>query len=141
MVYDCGELLHEYKAGNLQIEDAYLRIDRIEDAPLPWGKFAILPGYAFFGAGLAPLLGGGRQNTLFETWFSILVYGVVLVSGRLGVAAMNFKEDRYQVLVKSTSKAIVQQRLRRIKRFRQSTPCVLKTKLVWLSIHNIHLTI
>jgi uncharacterized membrane protein YjjP (DUF1212 family) len=59
----------------------------IENVPPPWGWFAIMLGYAFVGAGLAPLLGGGWLDTLFATLFSILVYGVVILSGRMGDAA------------------------------------------------------
>ena len=44
-------------------------------------------GYALIGLGLAPLLGGGWSDTFYATLFSMLVYGLVLLSGRLGAAA------------------------------------------------------
>ena len=44
-------------------------------------------GYALVGLGLAPLLGAGWSDTLVATLFSVLVYGLVLLSGRLGAAA------------------------------------------------------
>ena len=82
-----GEVLSEYKTGILSLTEANTRIDMIENVPPPWGWFAIMLGYAFVGAGLAPLLGGGWLDTLFATLFSILVYGVVILSGRMGAAA------------------------------------------------------
>ncbi|MFC1765782.1 threonine/serine exporter ThrE family protein [Planctomycetota bacterium] len=82
-----GEVLNEYKTGILSLTEANTRIDMIENVPLPWGWFAIMLGYAFVGAGLAPLLGGGWLDTLFATLFSILVNGVVILSGRMGDAA------------------------------------------------------
>jgi uncharacterized membrane protein YjjB (DUF3815 family) len=59
----------------------------IEQVPPPWGRFASILGYALTGLGLAPLLGGGWSDTLYATLFSMLVYGVVLLSGRIGGAA------------------------------------------------------
>lgn len=82
-----GEVLNEYKTKILSLTEANTRIDMIENVPPPWGWFAIMLGYAFVGAGLAPLLGGGWLDTLFATLFSILVYGVVILSGRMGDAA------------------------------------------------------
>ncbi len=79
-----GDLLNEYNAGTVSLTEAYARIDTIEKVPFPWGKLVILLGYAFVGAGLAPLLGGGWFDTIFSTLFSMLVYGIVLLSGRIG---------------------------------------------------------
>lgn len=83
-----GELLNEIKEGSLSIPDAYARIDVIDQVPPPWGKFASMLGYVFTGLGLAPLLGAGWTDTLVATVFSILVYGLVLLSARLGTTAM-----------------------------------------------------
>jgi uncharacterized membrane protein YjjB (DUF3815 family) len=44
-------------------------------------------GYALVGLGLPPLLGGGWADTLAATLFSVVVYGLVLLSARLGAAA------------------------------------------------------
>jgi uncharacterized membrane protein YjjP (DUF1212 family) len=79
-----GELLNEIKEGSLSISDAYDRIDQIDQVPPPWGKFASLLGYVFTGLGLAPLLGAGWTDTFVATVFSILVYGMVLLSARMG---------------------------------------------------------
>ena len=83
-----GELLNEIKEGSLSIPDAYARIDAIDQVPPPWGKFASMLGYVFTGLGLAPLLGAGWTDTLVATVFSILVYGLVLLSARIGATTM-----------------------------------------------------
>jgi uncharacterized membrane protein YjjP (DUF1212 family) len=82
-----GDLLNEYNGGTMSLTEASARIDMIEQVPPPWGRFASMLGYALTGLGLAPLLGGGWSDTLFATLFSILVYGVVILSGRMGDAA------------------------------------------------------
>ena len=82
-----GDLLNELEAGTLSLADASTRLDAIDLAPPPWGRFASMLGYALVGLGLAPLLGGGWSDILFATLFSVLVYGLVLLSGRLGAAA------------------------------------------------------
>jgi uncharacterized membrane protein YjjP (DUF1212 family) len=66
--------------------DAAARLDAIDRAPPPWGKFASMLGYAFVALGLAPLLGGGWADTIVATILSILVYSVVLASARFGAA-------------------------------------------------------
>jgi uncharacterized membrane protein YjjP (DUF1212 family) len=83
-----GDLLNEIEAGTLSIRDAPLRIDAIDQVPPPWGKLASMLGYALTGLGLAPLLGAGWTDTLVATLLSILVYGLVLLSARIGAAAM-----------------------------------------------------
>ena len=85
-----GDLLSEIQAGNLTIADAEVRIDAIDEIPLPWGKFPTMLGYAFTGLGIAPLLGAGWTDTIIATLFSILVYGMVLLSARLGGAFVSW---------------------------------------------------
>jgi uncharacterized membrane protein YjjP (DUF1212 family) len=85
-----GDVLNEIKAGTLAISDADERIDAIDRIPPPWGKFASMLGYLFTGLGLAPLLGAGWIDTLFAGLFSILAYGIVLLSARLGASAMKW---------------------------------------------------
>jgi uncharacterized membrane protein YjjP (DUF1212 family) len=82
-----GDLLQELQAGTLTLADSAARLDAIDKVPPPWGRFASMLGYAFTGMGLAPLLGGGWADTLFATLFSILVYGLVVLSGRIGAGA------------------------------------------------------
>ncbi len=85
-----GDVLSEIKEGTLSINDADPRIDAIDHIPPPWGKFASMLGYLFVGFGLAPLLGAGWMDTLFASLFSILVYGLILLSARIGGWAMNW---------------------------------------------------
>lgn len=85
-----GELFSEIKAGNLTIAEADVQIDAIDEFPLPWGKFPTMLGYAFTGLGIAPLLGAGWIDTIVATVFSILVYGMVLLSARLGGAFVSW---------------------------------------------------
>ena len=82
-----GEVVDQVKNDTLSLNKASGIIDEIDQLPDPWGKFAGMLGYALTGLGLAPLLGGSWADTLFATLFSILVYGLVLLSGRLGRAA------------------------------------------------------
>jgi uncharacterized membrane protein YjjP (DUF1212 family) len=85
-----GDVLNKIKAGTLSIKDADPLIDAIDEIPPPWGKFASMLGYLFVGFGLAPLLGAGWMDTLFASLFSIIVYGIVLFSTRLGTTAMRW---------------------------------------------------
>ena len=85
-----GDLLNAYNTGKISLTETSTRIDKIEEAPLPWGKFVTLLSYAFVGVGLAPLLGGGWLDTFFAMLFSMLVYGIVLLSGRLGKVAIEW---------------------------------------------------
>jgi len=85
-----GDVLNEIKAGTLSLNDANSHIDAIDQIPPPWGKFASMLGYVFTGLGLAPLLGAGWVDTLLAALFSILVYGLVLLSARLGAIAMKW---------------------------------------------------
>ena len=85
-----GEVVDQVNAGQLSLADASAQIDEIDQMPEPWGRFAGMLGYAFTGLGLAPLLGGSWADALSATLLSILVYGVVLLSGRLGQAATDW---------------------------------------------------
>jgi uncharacterized membrane protein YjjP (DUF1212 family) len=83
-----GDLLDEIENGTLAMKDVYARIDAIDQVPVPWGKFASMLGYVFTGLGLAPLLGAGWVDTIFAALLSGLVYGLVLLSARIGASAM-----------------------------------------------------
>lgn len=82
-----GDLLNEVKAGTLSLTDASERLDAIDKVPPPWGSFASMLGYVLVGLGLAPLLGGGWADTVVAALLSVLVFGIVVLSGRLGSAA------------------------------------------------------
>ena len=85
-----GDLLNELEAGTLSLADASAGLDAIDRVPPPWGKFASMLGYAFTGVGLAALLGGGWSDIIYATLLSMLVYGLVLLSGRIGAAAADW---------------------------------------------------
>jgi uncharacterized membrane protein YjjP (DUF1212 family) len=82
-----GDLLKEYSTETMSLKEAWARFDAIEQVRPPWRKFATMLGYAFVGVGLAALLGAGWYDLLFATIFSMLVYGIVLLSAKLGSAA------------------------------------------------------
>ncbi len=85
-----GDLLTEVGTGTVSLADASTRLEAIERMPPPWGRLATMCGYALVGLGLAPLLGGGWSDTLVATLFSMLVYGLVVLSGRVGGAAVDW---------------------------------------------------
>lgn len=85
-----GDLLTEVEAGTVSLADASARLEAIGGMPPPWGRLATMFGYALVGLGLAPLLGGGWTDTVSATLFSVLVYGLVVLSGRVGGAAVDW---------------------------------------------------
>jgi len=85
-----GDVLNEINAGTLSLNDAAPRIDAIDQIPPPWGKFASMLGYVFTGFGFALLLGAGWTDTLLAAVFSLIVYGIVLLSPRLGATAIKW---------------------------------------------------
>lgn len=85
-----GDLLQEVQDGRLSLAESSARFDAIEAVPPAWGTFVSMLGYAFTGMGLVPILGGGWYDVVFATLFSILVYGIVLLSARLGSLATNW---------------------------------------------------
>ena len=85
-----GDTLSALMADTLTLADAEKQLDVIDRTLPPWGRPANLLGYAFVGLGLAPLLGGGWSDTFVATLLSMLVYGLVLLSGRLGATAMEW---------------------------------------------------
>ncbi len=54
------------------------------------GKVCEHVGYVFTGLGLAPLFGAGWTDTIIAAVFSMLVYGLVLLSARLGPTTMKW---------------------------------------------------
>jgi uncharacterized membrane protein YjjP (DUF1212 family) len=85
-----GDVLNEINAGTLSLNDAAPRIDAIDQIPPPWGKFASMLGYVFTGFGFALLLGAGWTDTLLAAVFSLIVYGIVLLSPSLGATAIKW---------------------------------------------------
>jgi uncharacterized membrane protein YjjP (DUF1212 family) len=85
-----GDLLQEVQDGRLSLAESSARLDAIEAVPPTWGGFASMLGYAFTGMALVPILGGGWHDVVFATLFSILVYGIVVLSARLGPLATDW---------------------------------------------------
>ncbi len=87
---EAGKLVDDVVAGHLTSVQALARLDDIEKTPHPWGPVATAASYAFVGAGFAVLLSGGWWDILFSTLFSLVVYGIVLLTGRLGTRAIEW---------------------------------------------------
>ncbi len=85
-----GDLIETVAAGEVSVADAAVRLDEIDKMPSPWGRVANALSYAVVGAALAVLLSGGWWDVVFSTLFSVLVYGMVLFSGRLGARAADW---------------------------------------------------
>ena len=79
-----GELVDMLEAGEISLSEGSERLDQIGKSPVPWGRLANGIAYAFVGAGLAVLFSLGWWDVLFSTVFSMLVYGMVLLSGSFG---------------------------------------------------------
>ena len=82
-----GELVDELVSGGVSIADGIARLDEIDDVPHPWKDAALALSYAFAGAGFAMLLSGGWWDVLFSTLYSLVVFGIVAITGRFGAAA------------------------------------------------------
>jgi len=79
-----GELVDTIKSGKISIADASDRLDEIEKIPHPWGGVTGPLSYALVGAGFAVLLSASWWNVLFAAILSVVVFGMVALSGRLG---------------------------------------------------------
>jgi uncharacterized membrane protein YjjP (DUF1212 family) len=79
-----GELVDSVEAAEISISDASVRLNEINKMPHPWGIIANTVSYASIGSGIAVLLSGTWWDVLFGGLFSLVVYGMVLMSGRFG---------------------------------------------------------
>jgi uncharacterized membrane protein YjjP (DUF1212 family) len=76
-----GDLLNDVGVGRASLREATSRLDEIDRIAPPWG----------WGANLAaPLLGGGWPDAWFAMFLSAVIYGVVLLSDRLGTLATDW---------------------------------------------------
>lgn len=82
-----GRLVDDVVAGHITIQETLSRLDEIEKTLDPWGLFANAVSYVFIGFGFAVLLTGSWWDVVFSALFSLVVYGIVLLSGRFGVRA------------------------------------------------------
>jgi len=80
-----GELVDDVVAGKISIPEGTARIDDIDKIPHPWGITANAASYAFAGMGFAMLMSGGWWDVLFSALYSLVVYGMVVMSGRFGI--------------------------------------------------------
>ena len=79
-----GELVDAVAAKQVSVSQATARLDEIARTPHPWGVLAGAFSYAAVGAGLAVLFSVGWWDVLLATLLSLVVYGMVVLSGRFG---------------------------------------------------------
>ena len=79
-----GELVDAVAAKQVSVSQATARLDEIARTPHPWGVLAGAFSYAAVGAGLAVLFSLGWWDVLLATLLSLVVYGMVVLSGRFG---------------------------------------------------------
>jgi uncharacterized membrane protein YjjP (DUF1212 family) len=79
-----GELVGAVEAGRVSVSEATDRLDEIDKTPQVWGVASNAISYAFVGSGFAVLLSGGWWDVVLSAAFSLIVYGMVLLAGRLG---------------------------------------------------------
>lgn len=80
-----GELVDGVAAGQVDVGQATIRLTEIDRMPNPWSAGAIAASYAFCGSGFAVLLAGGWWDVIFAALFSLVVFGMVMLSTRGGV--------------------------------------------------------
>lgn len=81
---EVGKLVDAIESGEISIAEASGRLDLIEKIPHPWGGVIGAFSYAFCGAGFAVLLSTSWWNILLSALISVVVYGMVVLSGRFG---------------------------------------------------------
>ena len=82
-----GELVDAVAAGQVSIAEATTQLIAIDKTPHPWGNLSNAASYAFVGVGFAVLLSGGWWDVLFATLYSLVVFGMVVLSARFGAKA------------------------------------------------------
>ena len=82
-----GELVTAVEAGQTSIAEANRRIVEIDNLPHPWGILLVAASFAVAGAGFAIILSGGIWDILFSGILSLVVLGVMMLTGRLGGGA------------------------------------------------------
>jgi len=79
-----GKLVDGVEAGDTTLEEASAGLDEIDRMPHPWGNIANAISYALVGSSFAVLLAGVWWDVLFGGLLSLVVFGMVQMSGRLG---------------------------------------------------------
>ena len=84
---EVGELVDAVEAGQVSLVEGTRRLDEIDKLPHPWGNLPNAASYAFAGMGFAILLSCGWWDVLFSALYSLVVFGMVLLTGRCGARA------------------------------------------------------
>lgn len=79
-----GNLVDDIVAKNVTLADGKNRLDEIDKTPEPWGRVAMALGYIGLGAGLAVLFACSWLDVISAGVFSLIVFGMVTLSGRFG---------------------------------------------------------
>jgi len=79
-----GELVGDIEDGQVSISEATARLDEIDKTPHPWGNVATAIGYVFAGVAFPVLLGGCWWDVILSGLFSLVVFFMVMLSGRFG---------------------------------------------------------
>jgi len=82
-----GDLMDAVIGGSISLTEANNQLDEIRKDPLPWGQFANALSYIACGSGIAILFSGSWWDTFFAGFFSLVVYMMIIVSGRFGQRA------------------------------------------------------
>ena len=85
-----GDLVDALERGETSLADAPARLAAIDETPAPWGEGAGALAYAAIGAGVAAVLSGTWFDVAVATFMSLVVYGVVLWTGRRSDAAQQW---------------------------------------------------
>lgn len=85
-----GDLVDVVTSGQISIADASAALDEISNTPVPWGHVASAISYAAVGAGVAGVLMGSWWDIAVAMPLSLLVYGMVVLSGRFGSGGIDW---------------------------------------------------
>ncbi len=78
-----SSLVDRVTAGDLELEEAEIALENIGQSPPLYGTWPVGFGYVLSGMGFALLLNASWMDVLFAALLSAVVYGLVLMSGRL----------------------------------------------------------
>lgn len=79
-----GDLISELEKGTVSIKEATTRLDEIDKLKHPWGNTANAIAYIICGAAFPILLGGGWWDMILSGVFGLVVFFMVINSGKWG---------------------------------------------------------
>ena len=79
-----SSLVDRVAAGDLELAEAEVALEDIGQTPPVFGKWPVGLGYVLSGVGFALLLSASWMDVMIAALLSVVVYGLVLLSGRLG---------------------------------------------------------